>query len=150
MNKINESEEWPQTFLQTGSWCLKSLFFPIWWQLPRLSTHPHVLHFVSPIAPAANSINVNSNSLHSSLVTLLASTSPPPESTLPAVLSSFQLANSTCCQNVEVNWLSLLAVIAPMQATPSSLLTYIQLSFSWCPFCLAVAVGWVSLHSHSY
>lgn len=133
MKDLCEQNEWvrgvttptPPTLLLTDSWCLKSLFYPIWWQLPCLLTHPPILHFVLPIAPAANLINVNSNRLHSSLVTLLPPDSNPPTS--PAVCSpSSQLANSTWCQNVEVNWLSLSAVIAPMQVSFS---TYTHTAF---------------------
>lgn len=86
---LYEQNEWvrgvttptPTALLLSDSWCLKSLFYPIWWQLPCLLTHPPIVHFVSPIASAANLINVNSNSIHSSLATLLA----------------FPKINSTCC-----------------------------------------------------
>ena len=76
-----EQNEWvrgvstpaPPTLLLADSWCLKSLFYLVWWQLPCLLTHPPILHFVSPIAPAANLINVNSNCCHSLLATPLSS-----------------------------------------------------------------------------
>lgn len=52
------------------SWRLKSLFYPIWWHLPYLLTHPR--HHALCFSPAADLMNANWSSIQSSLQTLLA------------------------------------------------------------------------------
>lgn len=50
MSQMNDSLEWPPPtppVLLSDSWCFKSLFYPIWWRLPLLLTHPPIMHFVS-------------------------------------------------------------------------------------------------------